>query len=144
MPRVNAFRINLLTDANGSVPSGSDVDSNPGETFEAQPEQIGSEEVLEPWVDWIRRVTHRVEEQARKLNIQNWTTRARAAKWKWARQIASHGPDRWTRKLLFWEPEFFFDGTRGLTHRRQGRPSLRWIDEIRNFVQHKDNTTQWE
>ena len=40
-------------------------------------EQIDEEELLEPWAEWIKRVTHRIEEQARKLNVENCVTRAR-------------------------------------------------------------------
>ena len=120
-----------------------DVDSNAGEMLENQIEQISEEEALEPWADWIRRTTHRVEEQARKLNLQSWVVKARAAKWKWARIVANHDTSRWTRQVLEWDPELLFDGPRSLAHRRRGRPQLRWIDDIVQFTRYRHGSTQW-
>ena len=95
-------------------------------------------------MDWIRRVTHRIEEQSRKLNLQSWVTKARAAKWKWARQVACHEADRWTHRALFWDPEIHFDGLRRRAHGKPGRPNLRWLDQIVQFIQYHHETMRWE
>ena len=38
---------------------------------------------LEPWVDWIRRVTHAAEEHMGKLNVRDWLEAHSAAKRQW-------------------------------------------------------------
>ena len=124
--------------------SGSDVDSNAEQMSEGKLDDIAHEETLEPWVAWIRRVTHRIEEQARKLNIQSWISKARAAKWKWAQQVVQHDASRWTHQVLFWDPELYSDEPRGRAHRRQGRSNLRWADEITQFFHHHQTTTRWQ
>lgn len=121
-----------------------DVDSNVGELLENQLEDISEEDALEPWADWIKRVTHRVEEQVRKLNLQSWVVKARAAKWKWAFRVANHDANRWTRQVLDWDPELLFDGPRSRAQRKRGRPQLRWIDDIVQFTQYRHNILQWQ
>ena len=51
--------------------SGSDVDSNPT-TVELRQTQNDDPGLLEPWADWIRRVTHEAELRMEKLNIEDW------------------------------------------------------------------------
>ena len=46
------------------------------------------EDELEPWVDWIRRVTHSVEHKMEKLKIKPWIGQARKRKWKFAAEIS--------------------------------------------------------
>ena len=48
-----------------------DVDSDAHESLCIAPD-MGNAEVLEPWTEWIKRVTHRAEDQLEKLNIQSW------------------------------------------------------------------------
>ena len=107
-------------------------------------EEIDDEESLEPWADWMKQATYRVEAQARKLNLQSWVMKARAAKWKWALIVASHDANKWTCQVLDWSPELFFHGPRSRAQRKPGRPQLRWIDDIIQFVRHHHNSTQWQ
>ena len=77
-------------------------------------------ETLEPWVDWIKRVTSEVEEVAFAvggLEQRRW-------KWTWAGHVARRLDGRWTNSLLHWMPE----GTR-----KQARPCKRWSDQITSF-----------
>ena len=97
---------------------------------ENQLKEISEEDALEPWADWIQRATHKVEEQARKLNLQSWVLKARAAKWKWAFRVANHNANRWTCQVFSWDPELLFDGRRSQAQRNRGRPQLRWIDDM--------------
>ena len=91
---------------------------------------------LEPWVDWIRRVTHRAEEQAAKMKIESWTVRSRRQRWRWADRVVNKLPkDRWAVRSLEWDPQAGFDGRASKAHRRQGRPNIRWTDQFTSFAE---------
>jgi hypothetical protein len=52
---------------------------------------------LEPWVDWIKRVTHSAESSLETLKIKTWVEQARRRKWKWAAKLLSEpGERRWS------------------------------------------------
>ena len=72
--------------------------------------ELEEPEMLEPWADWVRRVTHQIENQMKRLQIKSWVCQARARKWKYAGRVASHASDRWTHRLFHCDPEVFFDG----------------------------------
>ena len=58
------------------------------ETHDDTPEE-DSRDDLEPWLDWIKRVTHSVESSLQKLRIKTWVEQARKRKWKWAAEMYS-------------------------------------------------------
>ena len=74
-------------------------------------EAMHDEEALAPWSEWIQRTTHKIEEMTETINIQSWVVNARCAKWRLAGKIVHRSPDHWADKLLFGDPEFYFDGT---------------------------------
>ena len=76
--------------------------------------------ILESWVDWIRRTTHRAEEQMRDFRARDWVDTHYDVKQKWLKEIEDHRRDTWTYWTLHWQP---------LGSRRQARPRKRWTDE---------------
>jgi len=63
-------------------------------------------------------------------------TEATKRKWKWAEQIVKAGDNRWTRRLLEWQPRGTGGdaGRRRQWKRRTGRPKTRWRDVFRKQV----------
>ena len=100
------------------------------------PEDQSELEELEPWVDWIRRTTHHVEDAMSKINIEDWVTRSKRIKWRFLVKTLDRAEDRWTRRLLLWSPA----GTR-----RVGRPTKRWEDEPLAFLRQTfESEVRWE
>eukprot|EP00973_Karenia_brevis_P073233 10173609-Karenia_brevis.AAC.1 len=50
--------------------SGSKDGTDNSETFEVASEQVDEE--LEPWHEWIKRVTREIEEAQHKFKIEDW------------------------------------------------------------------------
>ena len=97
--------------------------------------QEAEEDGLETWVDWIRRVTHSVENSLKKLKIRPWIEQARKRKWKFAGELHSgDGEQKWTHLALRWDPQVHSDALRPTARRKPTRPNLRWTDELRTFV----------
>ena len=119
-----------------SVDVDSDVEKEDPESYVLKDSQDST--VLEPWVEWVRRVTHEVEERCNKLNIESWVEKARGMKWSLAQRLASQSSDRWSRQLLQWDPEIHFPGLRRRAQRRQARPKLRWKEDIGKFLALQD------
>ena len=93
------------------------------------------EDELEPWVDWIRRVTHNVENSLQRLRIRTWIKQARQRKWRFAAELFSgQGEQKWSHMALEWNPQLHYDAPRPSARRRPARPNLRWTDELRNHV----------
>jgi len=131
-------------DRSDDTDDDDDVNSIVENISEAQVEPMEDEEVLEPWAEWIRRTTHKVEELARKVNVQSWVVMARGAKWKLARRIVNQHADRWSHIILTWDPELSFDGHYSRAHRKQSRPNMRWIDDIHRFMQICHDSMPWQ
>jgi len=115
--------------------SGEDVQSNAGvgEIQEIQ-EAVNEQEELEPFIDWIRRVTHEAESRLEALNIKTWVESARARKWRWAsRIICTHGADRWARIAYDWDPREHHDAGRRVARRRAAGQRKRWFDDIEKY-----------
>ena len=109
--------------------SGTDVCSK------SSSEEHGSileepEELLEPWSEWIKRVTHFVELQMDRLHIRSWVVNAREQKLQMASRIAMHPATRWTAQALRWDPATMFDGLRPTALRKRARPAFRWAWEL--------------
>ena len=106
-------------------------------TGKRRPEEDDGD-LLEPWVEWIRRITHNVENNLKRLNIKTWMEQARKRKWRFAAELYSgRGEQKWTHLARQWNPQLHHDGTRPTAHRNPTRPNLRWTDELHNFV--RDN-----
>ena len=116
--------------------SGEDDDSNAVE--EEIPETgdaTNQEEELEPFVDWLRRVTHEAESRLERLQIKTWVESARTRKWRWAAKIfCTHSEDRWARIAYEWDPRIHRDAGRRMARRRAAGQRKRWFDDIERFL----------
>ena len=114
-----------------SATSGSDVDSivEDGAADMEGTDGEDEEDFLEPWVDWIRRTTHVVEEKLGNLGMDDWIARYRRAKWNFAATVVNASEDRWCKRVLMWQPSVL-----KTSRRRVGRPSARWDDAINNCI----------
>ena len=110
----------------------SDIEKDNAEKYLV--EDVGSNKKLEPWVDWVRRTTHEVEERCNKLNLESWVEQVRGMKWALAKRICYQDSDRWSWQVFHWDPELHFPGLRRSARRKQARPKLRWSDEIAKFL----------
>jgi hypothetical protein len=106
---------------------GSDDQSSTSEQGSQTLEPDQAEEILEPWVDWIRRVTHEIEGYASAAAVEDWVLAHRRRLFTWAGHVSRRGDNRWTTRLLDWTPS-------GRT-RQQGRPCLRWEDPVNHYFQ---------
>ena len=114
----------------------SHAEQDSGSEHEPEPQtQEGANEEVEPWADWIKRVTHSAEESLEKLKIKTWVEQARRRKWRWAEKLYC-GTDqtKWANAVLAWNPQVHFDPPRPATRRRQAGPKKRWTDELEHFV----------
>ena len=101
--------------------------------LDAPPEEDRRDE-LEPWLDWIKRVTHNVENNLQRLGIKTWVEQARKRKWKWAAELYSGlGERKWSHVALEWNPQVHCDAPRSTARRKPTRPNARWTDELRKF-----------
>ena len=80
----------------------------------------------EPWVDCMIRSASRVDEFSAWLGLEDWACAHRRRKWIWAGRLARRSDDRWSQRILDWQPI-------GGLGRGQGRPKLRWEDELSEF-----------
>ena len=60
-----------------------------------------------------------------RVGVRDWVEEQRRLKWKWAGHVARRLDNRWTNKVLFWQPA---------GQRQQGRPQTRWEDTIKQFL----------
>ena len=126
-------RRRLQPSTRDSASSGSDVQSNAPNDEGAQNEDSDDDagDQVEPWIDWIRRVTHSAEASLRRLYIKNWVEQVRTKKWKWAAKMWTHGEDeKWSKVSIRWNPQIHYDAPKPSTRRRAARPNTRWLDDI--------------
>ena len=93
---------------------------------------------------WIRRVTHHIKTHIHKLKIESWVSRARGNKWDLAGKVSHHVPERWTNRLLNWDPSCDFDGIVCRASRRQAHPKLRWTDDLTRFMNYCNGASTWQ
>ena len=93
---------------------------------------------LEPWQEWVRRATHQVEDQLKKLNVDSWVTRVRRNQWRMAHRVSTQDSMRWSRLAASWQPALLFDGPHSKARRASARPKKRWRDDIEKFLKHAD------
>ena len=122
----------LQAEENNDTASSTDVQSNVSNVPTPDNDLPEDErDNLEPWVDWIKRVTHRAEASLRKIQIEDWVQQARKRRWAWAAKVYCDLPEnRWSRIALLWDPQVHYDRPKPSTHRRAARPNLRWSDEF--------------
>ena len=114
----------------------TDVNSNPKFDDNAETlmwEEDSTNDSMESWADWLIRTTRQIEQQCDRLRIKNWVHQARALKWKLSVRIHEQDCQRWSHRLLLWNPETMFDGLHGKAHRKRAHPHTRWMDDIKAF-----------
>ena len=121
----------------------ADADDFDSDAEKEDPEHFMSKDTsestkLEPWVDWIKRTTHDVEEKCKQLNMTSWVEKVRGLKWNLAERVITQDCSRWSRQALAWDPEHHFSGLQPKAQRRQARPKLRWMDDITEFLKIKN------
>ena len=126
--------------------SGEDVQSNASNTVKPEDEpSVEPVDELEPWVDWIKRVTYHMEGRLQNLKMRSWTEEARLRKWKWAQNLfTGEHSDRWSVKALHWNPQVHFDRPKPAARRRPTRPKLRWLDDILKISRDASDTSAEE
>ena len=113
----------------------AEEDGNSEEDGDNETAEEDDGDLLEPWVEWIQRVTHNMENNLKRLNIKIWVEQARKRKWKFAAELYSgSGERKWTHLALEWNPQVHHDTVRPTARRNPTRPNLRWTDELHNFV----------
>ena len=113
------------TSSNASVQQGRDAEDN-------------DEDDLEPWVDWIVRVTREAEARLTQCKIEDWVVTQRRYKWQWAAHIASMDHDRWSFLAARWNPDSQLSAKRA-----QGKPKTRWQDNISQFLRQHGSYEEW-
>jgi hypothetical protein len=118
------------------------TDSDESARISVAPEK-GDEE-LEPWVDWIRRVTHEIEENLERAGLEDWVLTQRRRKFRWAGHVCRRDDGRWSTRLLMWQPEAGpRQGGKG-RGRQQSRPKRRWEDSLVKFMDCFSNPCDWK
>ena len=87
------------------------------------------EEVVDDWVDRIRRTTHVAEEQLHKVSLDDWVQAQRRRKWRFAGHLARRDDNRWSTTAASWEPS--------CGHRDGGHPRKRWMTDIDAYPKHQ-------
>ena len=80
---------------------------------------------LEPWPEFMHRVTHHIEDLLERTRLEDWIVLHRRRKWHFLQRIVTTEDDRWSKRVLAWQP----NGTRAV-----GRPCVRWSDCIEQLA----------
>ena len=83
------------------------------------PRKLQNEEDRESWVEWIVRATHTVENVMQSMKMVGWVEAQIIRKQLLAKRIRNSTDDRWSKRLLSWQPDKGF--------RRVGRPCTTWV-----------------
>ena len=97
-----------------------------GESDTAVPNQEDEEEKdgeeIEPWHEWVQRVTRLALKEMKREQVEDWVDAARDRQFKLAGHISRRNDNRWSTVALNWAPS---DGGR-----KVGHPLKRWEDDI--------------
>ena len=97
------------------------------EALSGEEEQEDGDDIdlLEPWVDFLKRTTKRVEDLLAASELKDWLTTWRRRQWKWARQLMEPCGQKWSQIAFDWNPPLhgYQEG-----RRTRGRQCLRWKD----------------
>lgn len=111
--------------------SGEDVHSSAAEEEMPETQESVDEQEIEPFIDWIRRVTHEAESRLEGLKIKTWVETARVRKWRWAAKVlCTQDENRWSRIAYEWDPRVHRDAGRRTARRKAAGPRKRWSDDI--------------
>ena len=78
---------------------------------------------VEPWVEWVQRVTHKAEHCMENVGMRGWVDAHWHLKQKWYNELLSNDRHTWAHWSFNWCPP---------GQRAQGRPKKRWTDDIKN------------
>ena len=137
------------SDASSTTTPCDDIDSNPPtpddnktDDSDTDSRTSNTSDHREPWIDYVRRSTHRAEQLMTRHGIEPWTTIQRRLVWRLAATVANHPSTRWTHQVSLWHPVF---DTCRTAHRTRGRQRKRWSDDItpqlRQHLPHLHPTT---
>ena len=86
------------------VPTGSSDCEEDAEDADCDSESgdAGASDDLEPWVDWIKRVTRRLDHHMCDLQIDSRIVAWRRNLWRFAARVATMTLDKWPQKVLEW------------------------------------------
>ena len=121
---------------------GSDTSSSSTGCSDDSDETALDQDELEPWVDWIKRVTREADRAIEGMGIQPWLEQVRRKQHRWAGHVVRRDDGRWSVLILDWQPE------RGARHgeagygRRRARPNKRWEDDLEVHAQHFTGQSQ--
>jgi hypothetical protein len=106
----------------------SSQSSDSSKDYEDVDSEDGDE--LEPWLEWIQRATHTIEEHYARIKLDDWVVAQRRRQHRWAGHVARRDDDRWPARLLNWLPEGGRrQGGEG-RGRKQARPRRRWVNTL--------------
>ena len=94
---------------------------------------------LEPWAEFIQRVTHHIDNLLDRTCLEDWVVLHRRRKWNFLHKTVTVGDDRWSKRLLTLQP---------FGIRLVGRPRTRWSDCIEQlagggWLSAAENSTLW-
>ena len=87
------------------VDDTSSIPSCSAATHSNDDEDEGSQYELEPWCEFLKRVTHVAEQQASAAGLQEWLSTWRKRSWRWARKVATDSNGKWSQTALRWCPQ---------------------------------------
>jgi len=107
---------------------------------EQEAQDGGEETLLEPWPDFLRRTTRRVEDLLAAAKLEDWLTTWRRRQWKWAGQVVNSQTHKWSHAVLGWRPDLH---GRHKGHRTRRRPCKRWEDSLADFCKGLPGAVPW-
>ena len=134
----------ILGQGRRRITRASHTEQDSQSEHESEPNTEEVQDELEPWTDWIQRVTRSAEESLEKLKIKTWVEQARRRKWRWAAKLfCGTDQNKWTNIAPVWNPQVHFDHPKPTARRKQAGPKKRWTDELEHFVRNlpPQNTT---
>ena len=94
-----------------------------------------TDETLEPWSDWVKKVTYEIEGHFQKAQLEDWLRCRWRKQFRWVGHILRRTDGRWSYKLLLWQPEHGPQQGGTGRGRRQARPFRRWDDALLHFFE---------
>ena len=104
-------------------------------------DEDGSQYELEPWTDFLKRVTHLAEERATAAGLREWLTTWRSRQWRWAQKVVRDDRNKWSQIVLQWQPQLHASRS---SARAQSRPKKKWSDEIHGYLNNLGVSQPWE
>ena len=77
---------------------------------------------LEPWHEWMQRVTQNASEKMNRAKVEDWGVAVRRPIGQLAGHISRRHDGRWSTQMLSWQPVGHGMGV--------GQPAKRWQDDI--------------